>query len=409
MLVGSLLMGASFWMLLAPPRGSVTVTVFWLVAATFLFRSTSALFRIPYLGLGAELSADYHGRTVVVGVRSIFGLCGTLLAAALSFPLFFPNTIPGLDPKLAYEGYPRLGLAAGALMTATGLIATAGTWKWSRRAAPVRDVAVAVQRGYLAGMKLALANAAFRRVWLSLAIFFFAVVLNAVMAIQFFTWYVRIADSTVLSRIQLAFYAGAIAGVPCWIAAARRRDKREVAMAAVAATAVLLGLATLLFGDGRTFGTGQAVPLVLGHALAGLAASAVWVLPGSMVADVADEDAFAHGARREGFFFGMLNLGEKIGAGLALLAGGALLQYFVRVAPGAVPDNTAIARIGLSYGLLPAVVLLIAVAPLLSYPLSRRRVEDIQRQLQGQTASAMATDDESGLPAVAPGLRSQTT
>lgn len=379
MLAGSLTMGLSFWMLLSPPRAGVVAVVCWLVAATFLFRTTSAIFRIPYLGLGAELSSDYHGRTVVVGVRSFFGLCGTLIAAALSFPLFFPNTVAGVDPKLSYQGYPQLGLAAGMLMTVSGLVATAGTWRWCREFGA--SGAAASGRGYLSDLRAALSSRAFRRVWVSLTLFFLAVVINAVMAIHFFTWYVRIEDSSVLSRIQLAFYAGALAGVPCWIRAARRREKRRVALAAILFTGVILALATVLFGEGRPFGTGDPTWLVIGHFIAGFAASAVWVLPGSMVADVADEDALTHGTRREGLFFGMLNLGEKMAAGVALLIGGGLLQYFVRLTPGSTPDAVGAARIGLAFGVLPALILAAAAVPLLTYTLSRQRVETIQREL----------------------------
>ena len=379
MLAGSLLMGASFFLLLSPPRVGATGTVAWLVVATFLFRTSAALFRIPYLGLGAELSTDYHGRTVVVGVRSFFGLVGTLLAATLSFPLFFPNTIAGVDPKLSYSGYPQLGLAAGLLMTVTGLIATAGTWRWYR-GVPT-PAASPIARHYLTGLRSALASHAFRRIWISFTLFFLGVVVNAVMAIHFFTWYVGIADSGALSRIQLAFYAGALAGVPCWIWAARHREKRPVALASIAATAVLLVLASVLFGEGRPLGTGQVMWLIVGHVIAGFTASALWVVPGSMVADVADEDALTHGSRREGLFFGMLNLGEKVAAGVALLVGGVLLQYFVHLNAGSAPDAVATSRIGISFGIVPALIVAAAAIPLFTYRLTRDRVERIQQSL----------------------------
>jgi GPH family glycoside/pentoside/hexuronide:cation symporter len=144
---------------------------------------------------------------------------------------------------------------------------------------------------------------------------------------------------------------------------------------------VLLALASLLFGERGPLGTGQVLWLTVGHVIAGFAASALWVLPGSMVADVADEDALTHGNRREGLFFGMLNLGEKVAAGLALLVGGALLQYFVRLDAGSAPDAVATSRIGISFGIVPAVILVAAAIPLFSYRLTRDRVERIQQSL----------------------------
>ena len=388
MLVGSLTMGLSFWMLLAPPRAGVVAVVCWLVVATFLFRTTSALFRIPYLGLGAELSTDYHGRTVVVGVRAFFGLCGTLIAAALSFPLFFPNTVEGVDPKLSYAGYPALGLAAGAFMTVSGLIATAGTWGWCRQFGPA---GAAVGRSYAGDLRTAFSSHAFRRVWASLTLFFLAVVVNAVVAIHFFTWYVRIEDSTVLSRIQLAFYAGALVGVPCWIRAARRREKRVVALAAIVATGLLLAMATLLFGEGRPLGTGSATWLAIGHVMAGLAASAVWVLPGSMVADVADEDALsARGAARGAVFRNAeprRKDGRRPGAPDRRRAA-------ARTSCGSrpAPLRTRSARRGSASRTeyCPALILCAAAVPLLTYTLTRHRVEAIQRELHRHRDAAEA-------------------
>src|SRR5712692_8598891 len=114
MLAGALFTGAAFWLLLSPPQGLGTAALFgWLLGATLLFRFSGAVFRIPYLSLGAELSRDYDERTSIVGVRSFFGLGGTLAAATLSFALFFPNRVAGIDPKLDYAGYPRMGLAFG--------------------------------------------------------------------------------------------------------------------------------------------------------------------------------------------------------------------------------------------------------------------------------------------------------
>ena len=42
------------------------------------------------------------------------------------------------------------------------------------------------------------------------------------LAIHFFTWYVRISDSTKISYIQAGFYFGALTGVVLWLWQARR-------------------------------------------------------------------------------------------------------------------------------------------------------------------------------------------
>ena len=99
MLAGAATMGMAFWLLLSPPQHLETPALFlWLLVTIMVFRFASALYRIPYLSLGADLVSDYHERTKIVGIRSVFGLAGTLAAATLSFALFFPVTQAGVDP-----------------------------------------------------------------------------------------------------------------------------------------------------------------------------------------------------------------------------------------------------------------------------------------------------------------------
>jgi GPH family glycoside/pentoside/hexuronide:cation symporter len=378
MLAGAVTMGASFWLLLRPPQGLGTLGLFaWLVATTLAFRSSSALFRIPYLSLGAEMSADYDERTAIVAARSVFGLLGTLAAGGLSFALFFPGTGAGGAPTTAYAAYPAMGLGYGLLMTACAIAATLGTWRHRRDEADRPGAS----RVFLRDARLALRNRSFRAVWTTVTLFFLAAVVNAAVAIQYFTWYARLGEPGVIGRMQAAFYLGAVAGVPLWTRASRRVEKRSLTLGALVATAALLAMATWLVGEGAALGVGRSGPLAAGHFLAGLCAGALWVLPGSMLADVADQDEWETGARREGLFFGMLNFGEKVGAGVALLVTGLVLDHVVGLTPGGAPTAPAIARLGWVYGALPAGVLVVAAWQLRGYVLSRPEVARLQALL----------------------------
>jgi GPH family glycoside/pentoside/hexuronide:cation symporter len=105
-----------------------------------------------------------------------------------------------------------------------------------------------------------------------------------------------------------------------------------------------------------------------------------------MVADVADDDEFRTGERREGLFFGLLNLGEKLAAGGAVLVAGVLLEHFVRLTDATVQTQTAVERIGLVYGVLPALVLAGAAVSLIGYRLGRETVRGLQTRLCNRPA-----------------------
>lgn len=383
MLPGALITGPCFFLLFSPPPHLGQTGLFiWLLACSIALRAASAVYRIPYLSLGAELSRDYDDRTSTMAIRTLFGLLGTLGAAALSFLIFFPATTDGSEPKLHYAGYPRMGLAFGALMTLSGLIGTLGTLGY-RTSGSGKDGS---GPSFFSGFWISMQNRSFRSIWFSTTIFFLAVVLNFSMAIHYFTWYAHISRSEILSLIQTCFYAGALGGVVLWMSLARRTEKRTLYIMATAASATLLLMATLLIGTGRPLGVGHPFPLILGHVVGGIFASAVWVVPASMIADVADTDELTTGRRREGIYFGIMNFGEKIAAGGALALAGILLAVFRKLSPGdafGTPGHppAAVPYVGLLYGAVPAVLLVVALFLILPYRLNRRAVHDLQQQL----------------------------
>jgi glycoside/pentoside/hexuronide:cation symporter, GPH family len=394
MLPAGIAVGPCFFLLFSPPRGLSQAAVFvWLFVSWVAVRFTSALYRIPYLSLGAELSSDYYERTRIFAIRALFGLVGALAAAGLSF-LVFGSKTGGIDPKLNYASYQKLGLLFGAMMSVTALLCTLGTLRYRHNG--TADRAPQLPARFLSGFLTSMRNRAFRAVWLYFVVFFLAVVLNASLAVHYFTWYAQIHGASSLSAIQAGFYIGALAGVFLWIALARRSEKRSLSVAATLGTALLLCLATLLVGEGRLFGTGNALPLILGHFVAGAIASAVWIIPASMVADVTDEDELDTGLRREGIYFGILNLGEKVASGGALLLAGLLLSIFGRLAPAASSQAPAAAPyIGVAYGLVPGVLLLGATLAILPYRLNRASLRAIQERLAARR-SAGAPDVSMG-------------
>ncbi|MGC9949289.1 MAG: MFS transporter [Bryobacteraceae bacterium] len=383
MLPGSLIVGPSFFLLFSPPRGLGHAGLFvWMLVWSIALRASSAVYRIPYLSLGAELSRDYDDRTSTMGLRTMFGLLGTLGAAALSFLIFFPATADGSEPKLHYAGYPRMGLAFGAVMTVAGLIGTLGTLRY--RTSGAGDDSARLK--FFSGFRIAMQNRDFRSIWFSTTVFFLAVVLNFSMAIHYFTWYAHISRSEILSLIQTCFYAGALGGVVLWMSLARRTEKRTLYMMAAISSATLLLMATLLIGTGRPLGIGHPLPLIVGHVVGGIFASAVWVVPASMIADVTDTDELATGLRREGIYFGIMNFGEKLAAGGALLFAGGLLGVFRKLSPGdafGTPGHppAAVPYVGLLYGAVPAAFLILSLVFILPYRLNRRTVHGIQQQL----------------------------
>ena len=390
MLVGAVCMGVSFYLIFNPPAGlSPSLLFAWLLGTNLVLRTTNSLFIVPYHALGAELSADYYERTSITGVRAAFALSGTLVAAALSFAAFFPEITPGVDPKFNPAGYTQMALVFGLAITAAGLISTFGTYA-HRSVPPAQPLPNPIAKAngsisFFRNLMIALRNRSFLVLTLSTALFFLASVINATLAVHYLTYYAQITSSNALSLFQLSFYIGALIGVAFWLKTMRRFAKHHLFIGNTLVLACILMAAYLLVGENRLFGVGNVLPLIVGNGLAGFFASAIWVVPASMLADVTDEDELVSGRRREGTFFGIHSFFQQEAASIALLVTGFLLDYFAFLAPGQVAQSTlTVGRLGLLFGLLPALLLGTSALLMLPYTLTPSRVEIVQRQLRSR-------------------------
>ena len=385
MLLGAATMGITFWAMFTPPQHLPSGTLFlWLLVTNILVRTATSIYAIPYNALGAELSTNYDQRTTIVGARGILSLLGTLAATVLALKVFFPDRVPGVDPKLNYAGYPAMAMTLGFAMTVVALIAILVTlpWRFTTTGQPAR------QRqgwGVLRASLLSLRNQSFRALLLSFMLYYLGLTINATIAVHFTTYYLGITASSSLALFQVAFYLMAFLGIVFWSLIAKKIEKHTLyLLSAVVIVVVLLG-AQWLFGAGHLFGTGHVYLFAIGRALAGFFGSIVWFLPASMVADVADEDELQTGQRREGLLFGVVSLGQHLSGGVALLATGFLVDAFAGLQAGQATQTPAtIARIGFIFGSLPAMLIAVAVVLTLGYKLNRTRLHVIQSQLEHQ-------------------------
>ncbi|MGD8833732.1 MAG: MFS transporter [Desulfobacteraceae bacterium] len=388
MIVGSTVMGISFYAYFAPPQSLEPQILFWwLLFMNLAVRTSSSIFSIPYYALGAELSSDYHERTTLSGVRSAFALAGTLLAAVSSFLIFFPETSGAEDSKLHAEGYRYMGVAFGIAMTSVSLISTFGTLSFRNYTQKKDSMGVACSFGRIVQLSwLTLKNTSFCILFFSYAVFFFGTVINATLSIHFLTYYADISSSKALSIFHLFFYIGALAGVVFWVRSSKTVEKRLLYFIGTIATSLLMACAYFLLGKGHLLGAGDIRPLLVGHGAAGFFASVLWIIPASMIADVSDEDELFNGKRREGLFFGMFQFGEQIAAGAAIAIAGFLIDWYAGLVPGALQQaDQTIDRIGLAYSLIPSGCLVLSSALILGYSLNHKKVDTIQFQLANRT------------------------
>ncbi len=92
-LLGGLLIAASFVLMWAVPRDWTEMAQFWYFLITsLLFYTAVTVFEIPHGALGMEMTADYHERTRLFSAKSFVGNVGAMLTpwlyALANWPLF---------------------------------------------------------------------------------------------------------------------------------------------------------------------------------------------------------------------------------------------------------------------------------------------------------------------------------
>ncbi|MBA3947460.1 MAG: MFS transporter [Herpetosiphonaceae bacterium] len=383
MFLGTATMGVTFWAMFSPPQHLPGWILFmWLLVTNILVRTATSVYAIPYQALGAELSSNYDRRTRIVGARGVLSLLATLGAAILALKVFFPDQTPGVDPKLNYHGYPAMGFGLGLAMTIAALIALVATLSW-HSSPTTRQESHGEGRSVLRAAFQSLRSQSFRVLLPALMLYDLGLVISSTIAIHFTTYYLKITSSATLTLFQVVFYVMAFVGIIFWSLVAKKIEKQRLYLISAVAVVALLLVAQFLFGAGHLLGSGNIRLFAFGRALSGFFGSIIWFVPASMIADVADEDELATGQRREGLLFGVTALGRNLASGLALLLTGFLIDTFAGLQPGQATQSPAtVARIGIIFGSLPAVLIALAFLLTLRYKLTRSRLHVIQHELK---------------------------
>jgi Na+/melibiose symporter-like transporter len=308
----------------------------WLAAllvVTYLGFSAAS---ISYQAWGAQLSDDVHERTRITAAREVFTLAGVVIAAAA------PQFLGGENAA----GLARASVVFGVLLAVCAAV--------TLLAAPRPRAPEPGSEPLGRTLAQPFRNPAFR--WL-LGVFVLSGVAAAIPStlVLFFVADVIGAAERAGLFLVVYFVAGA-AGIPLWVALARRVGKRNAWLAGMA-------LSVAAFVWAFRLGEGNVAAYALICALSGLALGADLALPPSMLADVIEAGA-RDGRRNEGSYFGVWNLVTK--ANLALAAGIALpLLAALGYVPGAGGEPRALALI---YCLLPCAFKLAAAALLWASP-----------------------------------------
>lgn len=377
----------SFIALFMAPAGLPQWALFtWLLLGALLVRNTMTLFIVPHYALGAEMSPDHHGRTVVVSFRAFFmyvGRAGVFLVGVILFAPSAAYPTGQLDPAR----YPIYGLVLGVailLLTWSSTWGTHSTIPYLPRPKPEDRF------GFVNAFKemfKAAQNFSFQIFLLGFFVWVVGNVVFAILQIHLGTYFWELAPRQVFLLPLIGAVAQLLA-TPLWVRVARGIGKKYTfvisGMGFCLFEAALVFAKTLGFVESST--QGYLWFVFGGHALTMMIGAAPVVVAGSMLADIADQHELERGVRREGVMFGAINFVVKISNGIGSQIAGFLVVAAglrTRIDPALVPADVSnrLAWITVSVLLCFGVA---ATLLYLSYPLTKARHAEIQAALRAR-------------------------
>ncbi len=391
MYAASLPLVISFYYMFAPPLALDQTGLFiWLTVFAVLARMAIALFHVPHLSLGAELTSHYTERTSIVAVRTIFGALGSVICLLAGLNYFFAASADFANGQLDPARYPPFALTMAVGMAACILISALGTHHMipslpqSSGNQPT-NIRFQIMR-MLREMREALGNPSFRALFVGLLLFYVVAGVQATLALHMTTYYWE------LSQAQISnFVIGGAVGFVLGLAVMRRMHERLDKKRTFVIGAAFLVLLGALLPSLRELGMfpGNDHPLlftllVISLGLSAFFAALAGVSGGSMMADIADEHELTSGRRQEGIFFGAASFAGKSASAFGhLLAGIAvdIIAFPTQALPGTIPA-VKLTELGIFNGPLMAAVMMAGVVYFNRYDLDRHRHAQIIQTLR---------------------------
>jgi Na+/melibiose symporter-like transporter len=373
-------------MLFSPPDGLGQWGLFaWLTGFAIVSRVAMALYFVPHMALGADLSNNYDERIEIGGYRTGFSFAGRLLALGGAFSIFFAASPAFPRGQLNPDAYTPFAIFCAVAVVIAVFLSALGTQSRARRIV-IPPEAPGAATSLLAIFWRAMGLVSFRTMFLSLLLFYIFNGTQAALQLHMMTFYWELTPF----ETQMVFYAltiGFIVGVFFVRPIAAKLDKKAAYITGVILSCSMVCMPVLLrlAGIFPENGSPLLVPLMITfNIIYGICGSVPVTLSSAMLADVADDYDLRHGARSEGMFFGAVAFSRKASTGMGGAIAGILLDLI------AFPQNAVVGQVAAStlthlailFGPVLLVILCSGCLILAPYDLTRRRHGEILAALR---------------------------
>lgn len=390
--IGSILSGLVFALMWQIPSGRSEHYYFWFfMCAWTIFYVAYTIYAAPWVGLGYEMTPDYHERTRLMGYSNWIGQFAWVIAPwfykIMENKVWYPDSVTGARHLAIYIGIfvAVFGLLP-AIVCRERRVATAE--KKAGESAGMLSTLMKNSKEFFKGFAVTFKNSAF--VKLCVATF---LVFNGFMLVSGFSSYVIIyyvfggdkdKGATFMGWFGLVSSVATFCVIPLatWISS--KVGKRKAFL--ITTSISIVGYALKWF----CYNPSNPILLLLPAPLIAFGLGGLFTLMGSMIADVCDLDELENGNRREGTFGAIYWWNVKLGMALAFALSGYLLNFTgFDVALNSNQSAKALLLMRVFDIGVPILTSAIAVFAVATYKITEERAHQIRLELEkrrGKTA-----------------------
>jgi Na+/melibiose symporter-like transporter len=366
---GAIFMALLFISIWYTPRdGSEIFQAVYLIATCSLFYLAFTVWVIPFSGLGLEMVTDYDERTRLMTLRVIPSYIVGILIASL-YAITLKSEWWGGDEVV---GARYVGTIIGILILITGILPAIYC---RERYAQKKQEKIKL----LPAIIFTLKDKAF--LMLVGSVFFVFVALFYMIPLLTYINLYHVCEGNKILTGKLGVITGPTQAVGQILATAaigffaKYFDKKHVLI-----TGLIIGIVGYLI-SWFLFTPGNPYLAIIPPVVINIGLCACWVLNGSFSADICDYDELKTGRRREGMYSAVFGFLNKAAIALVMIMSGWVLAKLGFEGTDQQPSTEQLFTLRWTYIAIPTISMLAAILCMWKYPLTKKKVIEIQAEL----------------------------
>jgi GPH family glycoside/pentoside/hexuronide:cation symporter len=342
---------------------------------TLIFWGSFSTFFIPFMALGAELTTDYHERTVVRSYAYVFNTFGMAVGMALPTVIVDILVNKGSSPAFAWQVVSIMVAAFIfiALIVGCAILKEKNPnfkKKEKKGSINVGKFMTDMVSGYIEVLKLKPLV-----IIISASILFLiANTANSASRIYFFTYNCGLSGVQV-SAVMFFLTLIGIVFAPIILRFSKAFDKRRVLMTGLALTAIVVVIIRFMSPDGLAGAITYCFIFAMGS-------TCYWQLAPAIIYDVCELDELVNNKRREGTIVSLQSISEAASAAVSLQLLGLILDFAGFDGNAQTQTETTLIWLENVFTLFPVLFIILSLIMVFKYPIHKETFEEIIKQIE---------------------------